>query len=86
LKPSEISIKDGTVKDAQFKEVPYIRFRKNLVVQGIQQSSKAIRLKELDKQMERSILIINSVHFTEFLNQCELEDIIIREKPWETTG
>lgn len=86
FKPSEISIKDGTVKDAQFKEVPYIRFRKNLVVQGIQQSSKAIRLKELDKQMERSILIINSVHFTEFLNQCELEDIIIREKPWETTG
>ncbi|TET74780.1 MAG: hypothetical protein E3J56_01780 [Candidatus Aminicenantes bacterium] len=74
------------MKDAQFKEVPYIRFRKSLVVQGIQQSSKPIGLKELEKETERSILIINSVHFTEFLNQCELEDIIFREKPWETTS
>lgn len=85
LKPSEISIKDGTVKNAQFKEVPYIRFRKSLEVQEIQPSSKPIGLKEIVKERERSILIINSVHLAEFLNQCELEDINILEKPWEAT-
>ena len=83
LSPDQISLENGTVKDPEFLDVPYIRFRKSLSFQEIQWS-RYKGLKEAVRESERSIFIINSLHLSEFLDRCELEDIEIFEQPWKS--
>lgn len=78
---NNINITTGELgDDAKFTQVPYVRFRKQ--VGSIDANLKpAIDVRGLHKQIinkESTIFIVNSAHFEEFLNACELPDNIAK--------
>lgn len=68
INPNEISISDGTIENPVFDEVPYIRFRKQLLsTVNITNKYENYQNHEIAKAKESTILVINSEHFLEFL-------------------
>jgi hypothetical protein len=69
--PKDVSLKDGSLpKSTVFKTVPFIRFRKSLT--NKLSPSRLQTLKEVYLASERSIFIVNSEFFQDFLHKWEL--------------
>jgi len=68
--PQEIDIKSGDITKCEFEEVPVIRFRKSLTARYEKPSSKDIA--EAFREKERTVFVVNSVSFIDFLNQWKI--------------
>lgn len=75
FKPESISLTDGTVSGASFKEVPYLRFRKQLQphIEPINPSSFSYHAAA--KAKENSVFIVNSEHVMEFLDSFDVGNL-----------
>lgn len=73
IDPSSISLKDGTLTDAEFEDVPYIRFRKQL--NPIYEMPDA-HFRELDliRAKENTVFVVNSQHLVKFLSEFEIDE------------
>jgi hypothetical protein len=64
--PQKISLGDGTIPEASFKSVPFVRFNKSLATRlpdGVQPRE----LSHAAAERERSVFIVNSDHLVAFL-------------------
>lgn len=72
--PGSISLKEGTVTDAEFREVPFLRFRKQLM-----DAFTPIDLADYQNDMvaasrESTVFIVNVEHLSEFLEEFEVDE------------
>lgn len=74
--PARVSMTDGSIQEAEFKAVPYVRFRKSLAT-TLSKEARPDSLEGALADRERSVFIVNAEHFTEFLKELE-----IREDSW----
>ena len=73
LDPSSISVKDGTLPDdSSFEEVPYVRFCKSLSSCFYDPNIKTVE--EAYGASERTVFIVNSEHWVEFLHKWERQN------------
>lgn len=72
FEPSAISIKNGTIDDAECDVVPCLRFRKQLQPQMDQVKKGDLNHALIAKAKENSVFVVNSEHVTEFLNAFDL--------------
>lgn len=68
--PDSISIKDGVVDSAEFEEVPFLKFRKQLNPHSLIETvpKNDFDHRNLSNAKESTVIIVNSEHFEEFLN------------------
>ena len=78
--PKSVSLSDGRLKDADFKTVPFLRFRKSLTT-VLSPSASPANINEANIDKQRTILIINSEYLCEVLENIEL--IKPDVWPWE---
>lgn len=74
---SNIDITTGELgDDSQFTQVPYVRFRKQVgsIDTNLNPATETRGLNEHITNKESTVFIVNSAHFEEFLNACELPD------------
>ena len=74
---STINITNGELdEDSQFTNVPYVRFRKQVgsLDNDIKPATETRGLNELITSRESTVFIVNSAHFEQFINACELPD------------
>lgn len=70
-----ISLKDGTLEDANFEEVPYVRFRKQLnPVYEIPEIYQVAGHQDVAKAKENTVFVVNSSHLFEFLRDFEIDN------------
>jgi len=71
-----IGLSDGEIPDAEFVEVPHVRFRKQLSVHPSSQQRDADSPpgKWLAAVKEHTVFIVNAAHFVEFLAAWEIDD------------
>jgi hypothetical protein len=69
--PSEISIENGEISNAQFETVPLVRFRKSLTTE-LPSSLNPRNLAEAIKAKERTVFIVNASNFVSILNKWEI--------------
>ena len=62
-----IDITKGVIKDSQTESINYIRFRKNLATSIDQRKPEINTLEKLNHEYDRSVFIVNSEYFIEFL-------------------
>lgn len=65
--PEEISLEKGEIANAAFETVPFLRFRKSF----IPWSGRAESLAESSRESERTVFIVNSLGFIDFLRAWE---------------
>lgn len=70
--PEKISISDGTLNECNFKEVPYLRFRKQLQNDFDPKALKSLNEHEISRAKENSVFIVNSEHINQFLKGIDL--------------
>jgi hypothetical protein len=75
VNPKSVSIGDGTIQDATFSEVPYMRFRKQLLPHFIIQNSPP-ELGSLDvaRAKESTVFVVNSLNVEKFLSEFEIDN------------
>lgn len=78
-KPNDISLGDGKLDKAEFEDVPYIRFRKQLSVFASNQSSPPMKIQGYDRQKialtrERTVFIVNTLKLNDFLTKWKVND------------
>lgn len=78
---NNVDISTGQLAKGEFKEIPYIRFRKNLSSSVKRKEILNIRQANLD--YERTIFIINSNHIIDTLKSLKLPYGINAPWPWE---
>ncbi len=78
---NNIEISTGQLADAEFEEVPFIRFRKNL--SSSVKTKEILDIKQANSDYERTIFIINSNHVVDILKQINLPYNINAPWPWE---
>ena len=75
VNPASIHIEDGTLDDADFEEVPYIRFRKQLnPVYQIPQIFSVAGDQDIARAKENTIFVVNSKHLVHFLKEFEIDE------------
>jgi len=75
FKPDSISIENGTISDPYFKEVPYLRFRKQLnPIYKIPKIYSSFGSQEVARAKENTVFVVNSMHLIEFLKEFEICD------------
>jgi len=75
FEPASISLVDGTMADAEFEEVPYVRFRKQLnPVYEIPEIYAVAGSIDVARAKENTVFIVNSEHISGFLKEFEIDD------------
>jgi hypothetical protein len=76
LSPDDISISSGELSSADFKTVPYLRFRKQLSTRSTEDflSSGRVDYRNITYAKENTVFIVNSNHLTDFLEKFEIEE------------
>lgn len=75
IKPKSISIKDGTIQDATFTEVPYLRFRKQLLPHfKIPALSPELGNRNIALAKESTVFVVNSLSVEKFLSSFEIDN------------
>ena len=69
---SDIDIKSGEIDDANFSNVPFIRFRKSLSIHT-PKTSNFKNINEIDKATERTVFIVNSAFLQDFLKSFKVD-------------
>jgi len=80
---SDINIDTGKLSESDFIEIPFIRFRKNLSSTIMSESPFTSKLSELNRQNERTVLIINAKELTTILRSLDLPYPLNTPWPWE---
>ena len=76
--PDTISLSKGTIDEANFRTVPYLRFRKQLSVnREVKDVSRYGG--SLFREKENTVFIVNSEHVIEFLNEYDVDDSNLRQ-------
>lgn len=70
--PEQISISDGTLPDAKFTEVPYLRFRKQLSLRAQPLTLEHFEENRPLTSNEHTVFVVNILGLREFLNKFEL--------------
>lgn len=73
LMSDAISLASGTVDDASFTMVPFVRFRKQLSVNRTVDPN-ARNYGSLFREKENTVFIVNSTHLLNFLDEYDVED------------
>lgn len=69
-----INIENGTIDNAAFEEVPYLRFRKQLnPIYKIPQISSVESSQDIARAKENTVFVINSGHLVQFLKEFEID-------------
>jgi hypothetical protein len=77
--PENISLNDGMVAEPQFKEVPYVRFRKQLSVRSPSRKSLSQNgLGAVAKAKEHTVFVVNAGLFEQFLKEWEVNNNSLR--------
>ena len=66
--PSDIEITDGKITESAVAEVDFIRFRKNLASNVEYEKPQVYTLKDLNRENDRSVLVVQAASFIKFLN------------------
>lgn len=72
--PATISISDGKIDDANFIEVPYVRFHKQLSTGAYRVDPTAFEVTNFDgltRAKENTIFVVNAEHLPQFLSEFE---------------
>jgi hypothetical protein len=77
---SDVDISTGKLSESDFNEVPFIRFRKNLSSTIKSDTTFTSNLNEINRQNERTILIINAKELTTILKTLDIP--YSRNAPW----
>ncbi|MEW8201040.1 MAG: hypothetical protein AB2697_19825 [Candidatus Thiodiazotropha endolucinida] len=72
-----ISLASGSVDEASFTTVPYVRFRKQLSVNRTVDPSTRNYV-SLFREKENTVFVVNSTHLLDFLNKYDVEGSSIR--------
>ena len=72
--PNKVSIKNGEIDNCEFESVPYLRFRKSLTAR-LNDNPCYNSIAEASKSMERTVFVINSEHFIDFLSEWESSNL-----------
>lgn len=80
---SDINIDTGKLSESEFTQVPFIRFRKNLSSTIKSNSPFTSNLNEINRQNERTVLIINAKELTTILSRLDLPYQLNAPWPWE---
>jgi hypothetical protein len=79
--PSTTDIATGKLPDAEFAEVPYIRFRKGLArVLAPPTGRSSIDLGGANREKERTIFVVTASHLQAFLSNWHIKPVF--EGPW----
>jgi len=71
----DISLKDGTIGDVHFREVPYIRFRKQLnTMYDVPEVFKTSGDRDVAQAKESTVFIVNSMHLVDFLERFDIDN------------
>ena len=79
--PASIDLSTGEIGDsATFEEVPYLRFRKQLMAYAPDENTSpaTFELQSKISARESTVFVVNSARFFDFLNDCELPDDLHR--------
>jgi hypothetical protein len=72
--PASISLADGTISDAEFEIVPFVRFRKQLnpiyEIPAIYATTGSI---DVARAKENTVFVVNSECFSNFLKEFEID-------------
>lgn len=72
--PGKITLDDGNVSDdVEVKTVPFVRFRKQLTTDSEVSISAGADSRELRRQKEQTVFVVNSEGLSEFLEYFELD-------------
>lgn len=72
---SKISLEDGSLKESNFEEVPYIRFRKQLSpLYQIPDVYKVAGDGDVARAKENTVFVVNALNFHKFLNEIYLDN------------
>jgi len=76
--PDSISLSEGTLDEANFRTVPYLRFRKQL---SVNREVKDVSRYEgsLFREKENTVFVVNSKHVIEFLNEYDVDESSLRQ-------
>jgi hypothetical protein len=75
----KVSLDTGMIEEAEFRSVPFVRFRKCLSTKPVDQLHLAERSPyHLTRAKENTVFIVNASHFSEFLKEIELENTLFR--------
>jgi hypothetical protein len=67
--PSDIDVADGKITQSTVSEVEFMRFRKNLASNVEYEKPRMLTLKDLNRENERSVLVIQAETFIDFLSK-----------------
>lgn len=79
--PKNVDLRSGELPTADFSTVPHVRFRKSLSMSSPPNEFDAELLRDLSVASERTVFIVEGVHFTEWLSELEIRD---SSRPWES--
>ena len=79
--PKGVSIDDGTVKDMEFAEAPYVRFRKQLSTREVKWHPPAINDTAVVRAKENTVFVVNSGALLDFLSAFEVDNHSLRYLP-----
>lgn len=72
--PAKIKLSDGDLLDANFREVPYLRYRKQLSpLYEIPEVYKTAGPYDIARVKESTVFIVNSMHIHEFLKEFDID-------------
>jgi hypothetical protein len=78
MDPAEVDLTNGRVKNANFIDVPFVRFRKQLSHASFEQQNEngVDEPRSLTNRKENTVFIVRALNFFQFLKECELPDNI----------
>lgn len=82
---SSVDISTGRLNDADFEEVPFIRFRKNLSSTLANRKPQST-LEKINLDNERTVFVINAAHLTKVMQEWEVPYKLNAPWPWERIG
>lgn len=78
--PADVSIDDGQIDSADFTEVPYLRFRKQLNYhQEAKEDCKIGQYMQIAYAKENTVFIVNAKSFPDFLERFEVDKSCFRD-------
>jgi hypothetical protein len=74
IDPSQINLNDGTIEEAKFEDVPYLRFRKQLAynISVHKENSLRDQIRSLISQKENTVFIVKATEFLRFLKEMDM--------------
>lgn len=76
--PKDVSISNGKIADAEYKVVPYLRFKKQLsTVRAIPDTVTFGEYEEIVKAKENTVFVINSNYLIDFLSSFQVTYLVL---------